>query len=160
MDEFLALAYHQERGLDCVIARLFNTVGPRQSGQYGMVIPRFVERALAGAPLEIHGDGTQTRCFCHVADTIRALRGADGRPRRRRARSSTSARPSGSRSSSSPSACSQLDRLRLRARLRSLRRGLRARDRGHAAPRPVRSRRSARRSAGGPSATSTRSCST
>jgi UDP-glucose 4-epimerase len=75
MDEFLALAYHQERGLDCVIVRLFNTVGPRQSGQYGMVIPRFVERALAGAPLEIHGDGTQTRCFCHVADTIRALEG-------------------------------------------------------------------------------------
>ena len=75
MDEFLALAYHQERGLDCVIVRLFNTVGPRQSGQYGMVIPRFVERALAGAPLEIHGDGTQTRCFCHVADTIGALKG-------------------------------------------------------------------------------------
>ena len=75
MDEFHALAYHQERGLDCVIVRLFNTVGPRQSGQYGMVIPRFVERALAGSPLEIHGDGTQTRCFCHVADTIRALKG-------------------------------------------------------------------------------------
>jgi UDP-glucose 4-epimerase len=75
MDEFLALAYHQERGLDCVIVRLFNTVGPRQSGQYGMVIPRFVERALAGEPLEIFGDGEQTRCFCHVQDTIRALKG-------------------------------------------------------------------------------------
>jgi UDP-glucose 4-epimerase len=75
LDEFLALAYHQERGLDCVIVRLFNTVGPRQSGQYGMVIPRFVERALAGAPLEIHGDGTQTRSFCHVSDTVRALKG-------------------------------------------------------------------------------------
>ena len=75
IDEFLALGYHQERGLDCVIARLFNTVGPRQSGQYGMVIPRFVERALAGAPIEVHGDGTQTRSFCHVSDTIRALRG-------------------------------------------------------------------------------------
>ena len=62
MDEHLALAYHSERGLDCVIVRLFNTVGPRQSGQYGMVIPRFVEQALAGEPLEIHGDGTQTRC--------------------------------------------------------------------------------------------------
>jgi len=74
IDEFLALGYHQERALDCVIARLFNTVGPRQSGQYGMVIPRFVERALAGAPLEVHGDGTQTRSFCHVADTVRALR--------------------------------------------------------------------------------------
>ena len=75
MDEFLALAYHQERGLDCVIVRLFNTVGPRQSGQYGMVVPRFVGRALSGAPLEIHGDGTQTRCFCHVQDTVRALEG-------------------------------------------------------------------------------------
>ena len=75
MDEFLALAYHQERGLDCVIARLFNTVGPRQSGQYGMVIPRFVEWALAGRPLEVFGDGGQTRSFCHVQDTIRALKG-------------------------------------------------------------------------------------
>jgi UDP-glucose 4-epimerase len=53
--------------------RLFNTVGPRQSGRYGMVIPRFVERALAGEPLEVHGDGTQTRSFCHVSDTVRAL---------------------------------------------------------------------------------------
>jgi UDP-glucose 4-epimerase len=73
MDEFLALAYNQERGLDCVIVRLFNTVGPRQSGQYGMVIPRFVQWALAGGPLEVYGDGTQTRCFCHVQDTIQAL---------------------------------------------------------------------------------------
>jgi UDP-glucose 4-epimerase len=75
MDEFFALARHEERGLDCVIARLFNTVGPRQSGRYGMVIPRFVERALAGEPLEVHGDGTQTRSFCHVSDTVRALAG-------------------------------------------------------------------------------------
>jgi UDP-glucose 4-epimerase len=75
IDEFLALAWQEERGLDCVIARLFNTVGPRQSGQYGMVIPRFVQAALAGRPLEVHGDGTQTRCFCHVSDAIQALRG-------------------------------------------------------------------------------------
>jgi UDP-glucose 4-epimerase len=75
MDEHLALSYHLERGLDAVVVRLFNTVGPRQSGRYGMVIPRFVERALAGEPLEVHGDGTQTRSFCHVADTIRALSG-------------------------------------------------------------------------------------
>jgi UDP-glucose 4-epimerase len=75
IDEFLALASHHERGLDCVIVRLFNTVGPRQSGQYGMVIPRFVRNALLGVPLEIHGDGTQTRSFCHVQDTIRALTG-------------------------------------------------------------------------------------
>jgi nucleoside-diphosphate-sugar epimerase len=75
MDEHLALSYHLERGLDTVVARLFNTVGPRQSGRYGMVIPRFVESALAGNPIEVHGDGTQTRSFCHVADTIRALAG-------------------------------------------------------------------------------------
>ena len=75
LDEFLALAYHQERGLDCLIVRLFNTVGPRQSGEYGMVIPRFVSAALAGRPLEIFGDGSQTRCFCHVQDTIGAVSG-------------------------------------------------------------------------------------
>jgi UDP-glucose 4-epimerase len=73
MDEFLALARHEEDGIRCVIARLFNTVGPRQSGEYGNVIPRFVQAALAGAPLEIHGDGSQTRCFCHVDDTVRGL---------------------------------------------------------------------------------------
>ena len=80
MDEFLALARHEEDGLRCVIARLFNTVGPRQSGRYGNVIPRFVQAALAGEPLEVHGDGSQTRCFCHVRDTVRALTGlmADG----------------------------------------------------------------------------------
>lgn len=74
MDEHLAFAWHQERDLDSVVARLFNTVGPRQSGQYGMVLPRFVARALAGNPIEIHGDGSQTRSFCHVADATRALR--------------------------------------------------------------------------------------
>ena len=73
MDEYLALAYRQERDLDFVIARLFNTVGPRQSGQYGMVVARFVQAAVAGTALEIHGDGNQTRTFCHVQDTIRAL---------------------------------------------------------------------------------------
>jgi nucleoside-diphosphate-sugar epimerase len=78
MDEHLALSYHLERGLDAVVVRLFNTVGPRQSGRYGMVIPRFVDKALAGEPLEIHGDGTQTRSFCHVLDTVRALSGLMG----------------------------------------------------------------------------------
>ena len=73
MDEFLALARHEEEGLRCVIARLFNTVGPRQSGQYGNVIPRFVKAAVTGEPLEVHGDGSQTRCFCHVSDVVRAL---------------------------------------------------------------------------------------
>jgi UDP-glucose 4-epimerase len=82
LDEFLALALRHERGLPCVIARLFNTVGPRQNSRYGNVVPRFVQRALAGEPLEIHGDGSQTRCFCHVTDVVRALKGlldaADG----------------------------------------------------------------------------------
>jgi UDP-glucose 4-epimerase len=75
IDEFLALARHKEDGLDCVIIRLFNTVGPRQSARYGNVIPTFVSNALAERPLEVHGDGTQVRCFCHVSDTIRALKG-------------------------------------------------------------------------------------
>jgi UDP-glucose 4-epimerase len=75
MDEYLALAYRQQRNLDFVTARLFNTVGPRQSGQYGMVVARFARAAVAGLPLEIHGDGSQTRTFCHVEDTIRALVG-------------------------------------------------------------------------------------
>jgi len=75
MDEFLALAHHVEHDLDCTIARLFNTVGPKQSGQYGMVIPTFVARALRNETIEIHGDGGQTRCFCHVDDTVRALHG-------------------------------------------------------------------------------------
>jgi len=73
LDEFLALALRQERGLRCVIARLFNTVGPRQNSRYGNVVPRFVQHALAGEPLEIHGDGSQTRCFCHVSDVVHAL---------------------------------------------------------------------------------------
>jgi UDP-glucose 4-epimerase len=74
LDEFLALALAQERGLRSVIARLFNTVGRRQNSRYGNVIPRFVQRALTGEPLEIHGDGSQTRCFCHVSDVVRALK--------------------------------------------------------------------------------------
>jgi UDP-glucose 4-epimerase len=75
IDEFLALAQHRENGLDVVIARLFNTVGPRQRGDYGMVVPRFVARALAGDPIEVYGTGEQSRCFCDVSDCIRGLRG-------------------------------------------------------------------------------------
>lgn len=73
VDEFLALAYHYEIGLPVVLFRLFNTVGPRQSGQYGMVVPRFVQWALANQPIQVYGDGEQTRCFCHVNDVIRAI---------------------------------------------------------------------------------------
>lgn len=73
IDEFLALAYHRQRGLPVVVVRLFNTVGPRQVGDYGMVLPRFVRAALAGEPLEVHGDGGQSRCFCDVRDVAEAL---------------------------------------------------------------------------------------
>jgi nucleoside-diphosphate-sugar epimerase len=72
-DEFLAMAYYQETRLSVVVARLFNTVGPRQTGQYGMVIPNFVAQALRGLPLTVHGDGSQTRCFCHVKDVVPTL---------------------------------------------------------------------------------------
>jgi UDP-glucose 4-epimerase len=70
IDEFLALAYWHERGLPTVIGRFFNVVGPRQTGAYGMVLPRFIEAALAGKPLEVHDDGQQQRCFAHVKDVI------------------------------------------------------------------------------------------
>ncbi len=73
LDEFLALAYHKERDLPVIIARLFNTVGPRQTGRYGMVLPRFVRAAMRDVPLRVYGDGQQTRCFCYVGDTVRAL---------------------------------------------------------------------------------------
>ena len=75
LDEFLAMAYWKSNGFPIVVVRLFNTVGPRQSGQYGMVIPNFVQRALAGDALQVFGTGTQSRCFCHVADIIRGLVG-------------------------------------------------------------------------------------
>jgi len=73
VDEILAHVYWKEKGVPTIIVRLFNTVGPRQSGAYGMVIPRFVSQALAGSPLQVHGDGRQSRCFLHVRDVIRAL---------------------------------------------------------------------------------------
>ena len=73
IDESLALAYWRQTSLRTIIARLFNTAGPRQSGRYGMVIPRFVEQALCGQPLSVFGDGTQTRCFCYVGDVVDAL---------------------------------------------------------------------------------------
>ncbi len=73
MDEFLALAYHRERGLPVVIGRFFNVTGPRQSPHYGMVLPRFCAAAQRGGVLEVHGDGRQSRCFLHVADCVRAV---------------------------------------------------------------------------------------
>ena len=73
IDEFLALAYWRERKLPTVIVRLFNTVGPRQTGQYGMVVPTFIKQALTGRPITIHGDGSQSRCFGDVSDIVGAL---------------------------------------------------------------------------------------
>jgi nucleoside-diphosphate-sugar epimerase len=73
MDEFITLAYARERQLPAVVVRLFNTVGPRQTGRYGMVLPRFIDAAKRGEPLKVFGDGLQKRCFCYVTDTVEAL---------------------------------------------------------------------------------------
>lgn len=73
IDEYLSLAHHHEHGLPVVVVRFFNTVGPRQVGEYGMVLPRFVAAAIEGRPLEVHGDGSQSRCFCDVRDVAPAL---------------------------------------------------------------------------------------
>jgi UDP-glucose 4-epimerase len=80
IDEFLALAYYKEKKLPVTVVRLFNTVGPRQTGRYGMVIPNFVRQALAGAPITVHGDGSQRRCFTDVTDVVRALIGLIDHP--------------------------------------------------------------------------------
>ena len=73
IDEFLALAYYKERDLPVIIVRFFNTVGPRQTGQYGMVLPSFVQQALSGAPITVFGDGTQSRSFTYVGDVVECL---------------------------------------------------------------------------------------
>jgi UDP-glucose 4-epimerase len=80
VDEFMGLAYYQEYGIPVVLMRFFNTVGPRQTGQYGMVIPRFVGQSLRGEPITIYGDGTQSRCFCDVSDNVRAIIGVTQHP--------------------------------------------------------------------------------
>ena len=81
LDEYLARAYFLSKGLPVVIGRIFNTVGPRQSGAYGMVIPRFVQWALAGKPIQVYGDGQQSRTFNHVSDTVGAIRKLMSEPR-------------------------------------------------------------------------------
>jgi UDP-glucose 4-epimerase len=75
VDEFLGFAFHQQYGLPVVIGRFFNTIGPRQTGRYGMVVPRFVEKALRNEPVQIYGSGRQTRCFCYVGDIVDAIIG-------------------------------------------------------------------------------------
>ena len=108
IDEFLALAYWKERKLPVIIVRFFNTVGPRQTGQYGMVIPNFVRQALAGEPITVFGDGTQSPRFTHVADVVGAL--IDARRRAEGDRRGLQHRQHArrSRSASSPSACDEL----------------------------------------------------
>jgi len=83
IDEYLALAYHATHHLPVTIVRFFNTVGPRQVGRYGMVLPRFVKAALRNEPLEVHGDGTQSRCFCDARDSVPALATSRRQPKRR-----------------------------------------------------------------------------
>jgi nucleoside-diphosphate-sugar epimerase len=79
LDEFLAIAYHRERGLPTIVGRMFNTVGPRQTGRYGMVVPTLVRQALTSQPITVFGTGEQQRCFCHVRDVVRALCELPGR---------------------------------------------------------------------------------
>ena len=87
LDEFLALSFWKEKKLPVIVARFFNTVGPRQTGRYGMVLPNFVRQALAGEPITVYGTGQQSRCFCDVRDCVQAvLRLIGNRPSRRRSR--------------------------------------------------------------------------
>ena len=78
LDEFFGMAYYRAEKMPVVIFRFFNTVGPRQTGRYGMVLPRFVSKALKNETIQVYGDGEQSRCFCHVYDAVRAVRGLAG----------------------------------------------------------------------------------
>jgi len=80
LDEWLGLAYHRDKGVPVTVVRLFNTVGPRQTGRYGMVLPTFAAQAVAGDPITVYGTGEQSRCFCHVRDAIRAIEGLMAHP--------------------------------------------------------------------------------
>lgn len=80
LDEFMSFAYFQEKGLPVIVVRLFNTIGPRQSGEYGMVVPRFIKQALNGEPITVYGDGKQLRCFTYVADVVEAMVSLAKRP--------------------------------------------------------------------------------
>ena len=134
IDEFLALAYWRERKLPTIIVRLFNTVGPRQTGQYGMVVPTFVKQALTGRPITIHGDGTQSRCFADVSDVVRRPGRADG-PSGGRRRGLQHRLERGSDDPGPGRAGQGTDGFGLRDRLHPLRAGLRRGLRGHAAAR-------------------------
>ena len=135
IDEFLALAYWKEKKLPIVIVRLFNTVGPRQTGQYGMVLPTFVRQALAGQPITVFGDGTQSRSFTYVADVVDALVKLAQEPRAIGEvfnignTEEVTIRDLAER-------VKRIDRQRFGGAVHPLRRGVRGRIRGHAAPRP------------------------
>ncbi len=120
IDEFLALAYWREKKLPTTVVRLFNTVGPRQTGQYGMVIPTFVKQALSGRPLTVYGNGEQTRCFGFVGDVVKALMALMDHPERRDLDQRSCPAGAGA------------GRLRFRDRPHPLQRGLRGGVRGHA----------------------------
>ena len=132
IDEFLALAYWKEKKLPVVIVRLFNTVGPRQTGQYGMVLPTFVRQALAGQPITVFGDGTQSRSFTYVGDVVDALIRLAAEPSAPSARSSTSATRARVTIADLRRAREGDDRQLLADSLHSLRPGLRGGLRGHA----------------------------
>ena len=133
LDEFLALAYWKERKLPVIIVRFFNTVGPRQTGTYGMVIPNFVRQALAGEPMTVFGDGTQTRSFSHVADVVGALLKLVAEPRAI-GQVINIGNTAGSQHSRACRARARSDGLQLGDQARPIRRSLRIRLRGHAAP--------------------------
>ena len=136
IDEFLALAYHKEKRLPVVVARLFNTVGPRQSGRYGMVIPNFVKQALLGHPITVHGDGTQTRCFTYVDDVVGQLVALASRAGGGRRSLQRRERPRGDHHPRSGGESEVPRRVRERDHPHPLREGLRGGLRGHAAPGP------------------------
>ena len=148
IDEFLALAYWREKRLPTIVVRLFNTVGPRQTGRYGMVIPTFVRQALAGQPITVYGDGTQSRCFTHVADVVGALIALMDHPG-----AVGEVYNIGSTEEVTIAALAEQVRTpgrhALRDRVRALRGGLRGRLRGHAPRACPTSPRSRRRSATG-----------
>ena len=134
IDEFLALAYYKEKKLPVIVVRFFNTVGPRQTGRYGMVVPNFVRQALDGKPITVFGDGTQTRCFTYVGDVVDALvKLSPGAARDRRGVQHR--QRGGGQHPRTGRAREGLDRQRLAHRDHPVRRGLRVRLRGHAAAR-------------------------
>ncbi len=135
VDEIFANAYWREKGLETIVVRLFNCVGPRQTGEYGMVVPTFVRRALAGEPIVVHGTGEQRRSFCHVHDTVAAIVSLLDHPQAAGEVFNVGALNEVTIADLARLVIEQ-DRLRLGGRPRALRGGVRGRVRGHGAPDP------------------------